>query len=344
MNTIEKLTKLTQLNAIASNEVQMTDYLKSSLKGNISTDRLGSVIASLGTGKSVMMSAPMDEFGLIVSQITPKGLVKFQMVGGILSKNSVNQTFLLTTKKDTFIGVMGSKPLMNQSREELTKVDDLKSMYLDFGFKSQTEAFEKGVQIGDMVTRYSPLVEVLNDRVISKALDSRSPVFVLSELINKFNNLKVSFSAAFTAQHKMSMKGAKTTSFKIEPEIAINLDTVETTDLVGDGSIVLGQGPVIFFYDQGLIAHSKLRAFMIDLCKSNQIPFQEGFQLSGFGEGHYLQLSKLGAATLSIGIPIRHKNGHNEMIDLKDLEHTENLLKTFIESLDDQVVDHILYI
>lgn len=343
MNTLEKLTKLTQLNAIASNEIQMTNYLKSNLKGEISTDRLGSVIASIGAGKSVMISAPIDEFGLIVSQITPKGLVKFQLVGGMLSKNAINQTFLMTTKTDTFMGVMGSKPLMSQSRDELTKVDDFKSMYLDFGFKSQSEAFEKGVQIGDMITRYSPLVEVINSRVISKALDSRSQVFVLSQLINNLNDLKVSLNAAFTVQHKMSMKGAKTASFKIEPEIAINLDTVETTDLVGDGSIQLGQGPVIFFYDQGLIAHPKLRSFVTGLCKSNQIPFQEGFQLSGFGEGHYLQLSKLGAATLSIGIPMRHKNGHHEMIDLKDLEYTEKLLKVFIEALDDQVVDNILY-
>lgn len=343
MNTIEKITKLTQLNAIASNEIQMINYLKANLKGDISTDRLGSVITSVGKGKSVMISAPMDEFGLIISRVTPKGLIKFQLVGGMLSKNALNQLFLLTTKNDTFVGVMGSKPLLSQSKEELNKVDDLKSMYIDFGFKSQTEAFEKGVQIGDMITRYSSLVEVMNDRVVSKALDSRAQVFVLSQLMNSLKDLKVNFSAAFTVQHKMSMKGAKTSSFKIEPEIAINLDTVETTDLVGDGSIELGRGPVIFFYDQGLIAHPKLRSFVMDLCKSNQIPFQEGFQLNGFGEGHYLQLSKLGAATLSIGIPIRHKNGHHEMIDLKDLVYTEKLLKKFLESLDDQVVDQILY-
>jgi endoglucanase len=343
MNNIEKLKKLTQLNAIASNEIQMTNYLKTSLKGEISADRLGSVIASIGAGKSIMISAPIDEYGLIVSQITSKGLIKFQLVGGILSKNVLNQQFLLTTKEDTFIGIMGSKPLMSQPKEELSKVDDFKSMYLDFGFKSQAEAFEKGVQIGDMITRYSPLVEVVNNRVVSKALDSRSQVYVLSRLIDNLNDLKVNLNAAFTVQHKMSMKGAKTASFKIEPEIAINLDTVETTDLVGDGSIELGAGPVIFFYDQGLIAHPKLRSFVTDLCKSEQIPFQEGFQLSGFGEGHYLQLSKLGAATLSIGIPIRHKNGHHEMIDLKDLENTEKLLKAFIESLDDQAVDNILY-
>ena len=343
MNTIEKLTKLTALNAIASNEVQITNHLKSSLKGEISTDRLGSVIATIGTGKSVMITAPIDEFGLIVSQITPKGLVKFQLVGGMLSKNALNQTYLLTSKSGTFIGVMGSKPIISQSREELSKVDDFKSMYIDFGFKSQAEAFEKGVQIGDMITRYSPLAEVTNNRVISKALDSRVQVFVLSELINNLKSLNVSLSAAFTVQHKMSMKGAKTSSFKIEPEIAINLDTVETTDLVGDGSIQLGLGPVIFFYDQGLIAHSKLRSFMTDLCKSNQIPFQEGFQLGTFGEGHYLQLSKLGAATLSIGIPMRHKNSHHEMIDLVDLEYTQKLLKVFVESLDEAVVEKILY-
>ena len=340
---IEKLNKLTQLHAIASNEVEVTSYLKSSLKGQITKDRLGSVVASTGEGGQVLITAPIDEVGMIVTQVTKQGLLKFQNVGFIHAKNSINQLFLVTTKDKTFLATLIGKPLTYQAGEELSKVEDFKSLYLDAGFKSDKEAFDKGIQIGDMVTRYAEFKSLENDRFISKALDTRSSVYVLSELLEEVENLKVALNAAFTVQNKMNMKGAKTASYMIEPELAISLDTMESTDHTIPDFIKLGGGPVISFYDQGLIAHPKLRNYVLNLCKLNEIPYQEAHQQSVISEGHYLQLSKLGAATLSIGIPIKNKHSHHQMIDYSDLVHTKKLLKLFVESLNDKIIDKILY-
>lgn len=343
MNIKDELVQLSQLNAIASNEVEVSNYLKKTLKGSILSDKLGSVVARQGRGKKVLITAPMDELGMIVSQVTPSGLLKFQNVGPMPSKGALNQLFKITSKDKTFLATLIGQPHYSQSKDNQVKVDDFKSLYLDAGFISSKSVFDAGIQIGDMVTRYSPLIKLENDRYVAKALESRASVYVLSALINNLKDLNVQVSAAFTVQHKMHMKGAKTASYMIEPEIAISLDTIDSNDQVGDGSIKLGGGPVILFYDQGLIAHPKLKSYIIDLCRAQNLPYQEAHLLSGMNEGHYLQLSKHGAATVSIAIPIRNKHAHHQMIDLSDLQQTEKLLKVFIESLNDEIINNILF-
>ena len=49
-----------------------------------------------------------------------------------------------------------------------------------------------------MVTRFSPLNKLENDRYTGKALESRSSVFVFLELMNDVKNLNVTLNAAFT--------------------------------------------------------------------------------------------------------------------------------------------------
>ena len=64
---MKKLNRLTQLHAIASNEVEVTSYLESTLKGQIRKDRLGSIVASTGQGRAVLITAPIDEVGMIIT-------------------------------------------------------------------------------------------------------------------------------------------------------------------------------------------------------------------------------------------------------------------------------------
>lgn len=337
---IQHLNQLTQLNAIASHENEMTSYLKSNLKGSLSTDRLGSVIASQGQGKSILITAPVDEVGMIVSYITSNGLLKVQPVGSLPLKNILHQRFIITSKDKTFHAISLAKDDTNQTKD-IPK--DFNKVYLDTGFKTQKEVIQAGIQIGDMVTRYSKPLIIQNDRYVAKALDGRASAYALYALTNQLDKLKVQLNAAFTVQHKMHMKGAKTASYKTSPDIAINL-TTHDVDLNGDDSSVkLGHGPVIYFYDKGLIGHIGLRTYIEKISKQYNIPVQLTHQLDEIGEGHYLQFAHIGAATLSLALPIAHKNSHQETVNLKDIDNLIKLLKHFVESLNDQIVDNLLY-
>ncbi|WP_025724669.1 M42 family metallopeptidase [Acholeplasma granularum] len=340
--TINQLNELTKLNAISSNEEQVSVFLQQNQTAKITNDKLGSVILTKGSGKKVMITAHMDEFGMIISQITKNGLLRFQPVGTFNVSSMVHNKFVITSNKGQHTAVLTAKPFMQQSAEERLKTPDVKSLYLDAGFTSDEAVKDAGIEVGDMVTRYHTFEVINEDIIISKALDNRSGVCVLNELIDEVNDLKCELNVSFTVQNQMAMKGSKTTSFMIEPDIAISLDVFDSDDIYGESKYKLGHGPLIIFYDQGLIAHNGLRNYIIDIAKKHNIPYQEASNEKESSEGGYLQLSKLGAATVSIGIPIRNRNTQNEMVSLSDLINTKKLLKLFLESLNDLEINHIL--
>ena len=69
----------------------------------------------------------------------------------------------------------------------------------------------------------------------------------------------------------------KTSSYMVEPEIAIAVDTGLANDVPGGDANEqsLGKGPQILLYDGGLIPNQALRQFVIDVAK------EEKYSISG---------------------------------------------------------------
>ena len=68
----------------------------------ISPDGMGSIIGVLrgsADGPRIMLAAHMDEVGAIVKYITPEGMVKFQVLGGMLDQALVDQRWTILTAK-----------------------------------------------------------------------------------------------------------------------------------------------------------------------------------------------------------------------------------------------------
>lgn len=57
-----------------------------------------------------MIAGHLDEVGFMVTQITDKGFIRFQTVGGWWSQVMLAQRVTIVTKKGEVTGVIGSKP------------------------------------------------------------------------------------------------------------------------------------------------------------------------------------------------------------------------------------------
>src|SRR5690606_2781371 len=133
----------------------------------------------------------IDEVGMMVNQITPDGFIKFQTLGKLNAATLVNQKVLVTSKTNTFKGVLQSSNYA---------AIDLKTIYIDLGFKSANQVIYVGNFAGDMINLYQ-LLEILNClKVTGKALDNRVSVLVLLELLKKNLKTKVETSFVFTTQ------------------------------------------------------------------------------------------------------------------------------------------------
>ena len=79
---------------------------------SIYTDGLGSLISEFNEEKSnpkVMITAHMDEVGLLVKYIDDEGYIKFQQLGGWLDSALLGQRWQISTKKGMVFGISGIK-------------------------------------------------------------------------------------------------------------------------------------------------------------------------------------------------------------------------------------------
>ena len=112
--TYEILKTLSLLPGVPGQEKKVRAYIKSSLDGyadQFVVDNLGSLIAiKKQEGPKVMIAGHMDEVGLLVTQITKDGFIKFQTLGGWFSQVMLAQVWDIHTPKGVITAVTGVKP------------------------------------------------------------------------------------------------------------------------------------------------------------------------------------------------------------------------------------------
>lgn len=344
------LQKLSEVAGVPGNEKKVSQLIVSELKGHadsISYDNLGSVIAKKGNkGPRVMVAGHMDEVGFLVTQITKEGFVKFQTLGGWFSQVMLAHVWEIHTKKGVVIGVTGVKPPHIIPQDKRNVAIDIQTMYLDLGVTSKEEAEKLGVEPGNMVVPHSKFQVLGNDKfLLGKAWDNRIGSAVVIEVLKRLDQHDTNqLFATFTVQEEVGLRGAKTSSHVVNPEIAIAVDTGLANDVPGGESQeqALGKGPQIFLYDAGLVPHQGLRQFVIQVAKEENIPYQEPFLTGGRTDAGHMHLAHQGAASLSIGVPTRYMHSHTSIIHYEDFENTVKLMVAVIKRLNQETVNQIL--
>jgi len=321
---------------------------------SVETDQMGSVIANLGGlegSPKVMISAHMDEVGLMVKNVTEEGYIKFQQLGGWLDQAIVNQRWvILNDKKDVF-GVTGIKTVHVMSPEERKKIFDAKELFIDVGAPTKEYVENKlGISPGDPIVPFSPF-SVLNDGelLLGKAWDDRAGLALMIKVVqeiesSKSDKVNLLFAVA-TVQEEVGLRGATTSSYMVHPDIGINLEAGVAGDFPGittdESQERIGMGPTIFLHDSSMIPNIKLRDFVKDVAQKKGIPLQFNV-LTGYGQdGSVLQRSREGTPTINIAIPTRYLHSHNSVISYKDFEQAVSLVRSLVEGLDSKTVEYI---
>ena len=218
-------------------------------------------------------------------------------------------------------------------------------MYLDIGVSSKEEAIDLGVEPGNMITPHSEFRVLGNNKyLLGKAWDNRIGSAVVVEVLKRLKEQPNQLFGTFTVQEEVGLRGAKTSSYVVAPEIAIAIDTGLANDVPGGDSTEqsLGKGPQILLFDAGLVPHQALRKFVIETAKEENIPYQEAYISVGRTDAGHMHLSHQGAAGLSICIPTRYMHSHTSIIHYDDYENAVKLVLAVIKKLDRKTVDQIL--
>jgi endoglucanase len=293
-----------------------------------------------------MIAGHMDEVGLLVTQITKEGFVKFQPIGGWFSQVMLAQVWEIHTKKGIVFGVTGVKPPHIIPADKKNIAIGIETMYIDLGVSSKKEAEDLGVEPGLMIVPHSEFRVLGNEKyLLGKAWDNRIGSAAVIEILKTLNHDHPNqLYGTFTVQEEMGLRGAKTSSYLVEPEIAIAIDTGLANDVPGGEpeEQSLGKGPQILIFDAGLIPNRALRNLFIETAKKEGIPYQEAYITGGRTDAGHMHLAHRGAASISICIPTRYMHSHTSIVHFDDYLNTVKLVLAVIKKLDRKTVDEIL--
>ena len=333
---IDLLNKLCSLDGVSGNEDAVRAFIREQAvpyADSIRTDALGNLIVfkkgARPTGGRLMLSAHMDEVGIIVTRITDEGFLKFQFVGGVDRRVAIGKPVLIGP--DRVPGVIGLKAIHMVTREEMKKAPKTDKLYIDIGAKNKEDALElvKPGAYGAFVGQ----PEGFGDGFLkAKAIDDRIGCAIMLQLLKEELPLDVTF--AFTAQEEVGTRGAFGAAFSVTPEIALVLETTTAADLPGveDHRKVCapGKGPVISYMDGATIYDRILFEQLRNLAEENGIPWQTKEYIAGGNDAKAIQRSKSGVRVAAMSSAVRYLHSPTSVGSISDFENMYKLTRLFL--------------
>ena len=345
--TLEFLKELTDAHGVPGFESNVSAVMEKHLKGvgPIGRDRLGSFICEKkgGAGPRVMLAGHLDEVGFLVKSVTKEGYVKFLPLGGWWGHVVLAQRLIIKTRKGDVVGVVGSKPPHELREEDRKRVLEIKDMYIDVGAQSDWDVAKKlDIRPGDPIVPDAPFTVMANpDLLLAKAWDNRIGCALAAETAMRLKNVAHpnTLFAVGTVQEEVGLRGAGTSAFKIQPDVAIALDVGIAHDTPGtEGDEKLGGGPLLVVYDATSIPNRGLFDLVVDTAAKLKIKLQfESVERGGTDAGR-IHMTGQGVPSLSMGIAARYIHSHVSIISRKDYEATVKLLVAVVKRLDAKTV------
>ncbi len=145
--------------------------------------------------------------------------------------------------------------------------------------------------------------------------------------------------AGATVQEEVGLRGAQTSAFKVQPDVAFALDVGIAHDTPGtEGDEKLGGGPLVVVYDATSIPNRGLLDLVMDTAQKLRIPLQfESVERGGTDAGKF-HVTGQGVPSISMGVPARYIHSHVSIIDRRDFDRTVKLLVGVVKRLDKKTV------
>ena len=281
----------------------------------------------------------IDEIGIHISHIDDDGYLRFGEVGGWDPIVLVGQRIAIATRAGAVTGVIGRKPIHLMKDDDRKKIPALKDLHIDIGAQDGEEA-HKLVRIGDVAVIDVAPVDMPNERLVSRALDNRVGCFVAAEaarLVADAGGAPGDVVALAVAQEETTFAGSRTSSFALDPDLAIVVDVTFATDQPGIelGPITkhpLGSGPVIA---RGTTLHPRVTELLYETAELQDIPFTVESLGRGTGtDADAIHISRSGVPTGLVSVPMRYMHSPVELVSLQDIALTAQLIAAFARRLE----------
>ncbi|MDQ1730759.1 MAG: putative aminopeptidase [Pseudonocardiales bacterium] len=309
------------------------------------TDRLGQVAVSLGTGDGnrVLVTAHLDQLGLVVASIEPTGYLRVQRLGGVPERVLPGMQITVMTRNGDVPAVVGVKSHHLTPPEEKYRGQPVTELYLDVGARNPSEVAQLGIRVGDPCAYGFTWQLLASDRVATTSLDDRFGVAALLALVDRLTADPAigPVAIAFSTQEEFHVRGTLALAERFNPDIVINVDVspaTDTPDLAGVSPVRLGGGVVLSrlsFHGRGtlggLIPHPALVTAVESAAATAGVDLQYEAIIGLITDAAFLPMASAeGIAAVGLGIPVRYTHSPVETGQLSDLSATIRLLHALV--------------
>jgi putative aminopeptidase FrvX len=335
---MDLLEKLVSTPGVSGNEDKVRDLIKEEIKNyvdDISIDKLGNLIAhKKGEPPKVMLAAHMDEIGLMVRGIGEMGRILISSIGGVDPVMLLGERVHIETKKGIIHGVITTRDI--NDGEIVSKIPKTEEdLFVDTGLsKKQLESI--GVEVGAFLALERDLYFLGSTKIIcGKAFDDRIGCYILIELAKRLKNIKNEMFYVFTIQEEIGLVGAITSTYMVQPDWAIAIDTTETSDATGEVIKTIGAGPCITIKDLQTVGNKTINKWLIDTAKKKKIPIQKDVTDVGVTDAATISITRGGVPCTVVCVPIRNLHTATSVAHKDDIENTIKLLEELFKTSPD---------
>ena len=313
------------------------------LVDDLSVSKLGSLHGLRRAVKShqptVLFAAHMDAIGLIVTS-TADGFLHVTQIGGIDPRILPGQAVTVHGRRDLpGVAVLWPDRLLKSVHKN--KAPTLNRILVDVGLPP--EEVVEWVKIGDLVSFATPAIELTGNTLAGHSLDNRASLAALTLCLEELHkvNLDWNLVAAATVFEEVSMAGALTSPFTLQPDLAVAIDV---TFAKGPGAsdyrtFPLGKGPTIGI---GPNIHPYLLKLFKEVAEEIEVPYAiETMPRSSGTDAMGMQIVGAGIPTIVIGIPLRYMHTPVEEVAIVDIRRTGRLLAAFVRKLDFETLGNL---
>jgi len=285
----------------------------------IKVDALGNLIARKGKKKDgglrIMLSAHIDEIGLMVTHVDDNGFARFIGIGGINP---------LTCYGGRVLFMNGTRGVIGVEKLESAKAPKLAQLFIDVGASNPDDC---PVGVGD-VCGFERLFLELGDRLVAKSMDDRIAAVIAIEAMRAITDTPHELYFVFSVQEEVGIRGAITAAYGVDPDLGLAIDVTRSGDTPKCTKMetALGKGPAVKVRDSSFIADPRVVNWMVETAKQAGIPYQLEVLEAGGTDGRAIQLTRAGVPTGCLSIPCRYIHSPSEMVDKHDVQNSVKLL------------------
>ncbi len=297
-------------------------------------DTLGNVIGDTGVeGEKILLDAHLDRIGFAVTAIDDKGFLKVARVGGIDPIVLAAAEVTVHGKKDIYGVITSTPPHLSKGADK--KAPEISDIAIDIGM-SKEEA-EKRVSIGDRITMLGDIKRMLGERVCGAALDDRSGVAAILRCLeilgDKVKTLPI--RVMFSSCEETGSGAAKSGGFcaQANEAIAVDVSFAKAPGVKESIRAELGKGTLIGYAPS---LNFDMSRKLENIAKEKGVAYQTEVMGSSTGtNADDIVTAGIGTKMALLSIPQRNMHTAAEVVDLRDIESTAQLMAAYILARED---------